>query len=126
MGLLIILGNQPNFRLCQLLQKNLIKKDAKSIITLGLLFGAMPCLPLVGILSYISIISKSVLTSLLFMLSFGLGTLVSPLLILSVAAGSVPRLVERYERLSFLFKLLSGLIIMMLGLQEVARFFMIG
>ena len=126
LGLLIILGNQPNFRLCKLLQKNLIKKDTKSIIGLGLLFGAMPCLPLVGILSYIGIISKSVLTSLFFMLSFGLGTLVSPLLILSVAAGSVPRLVKRYERISFLFKLLCGLIIMMLGLQVLVRFFMIG
>ena len=123
LGLLIILGIQPNLRLCKLWEEKFIKKDTKSIITLGILFGITPCLPLVGILSYISIVSKSIITSLLYMLSFGIGTLVSPLLLLSLVAGSIPQLLKAHSKLSNLFKILCGLIIMTLGFQILIRIF---
>jgi len=123
LGFLIILGTKANFKFCRLLEDKLIKKDTKSIITLGILFGITPCLPLVGILSYISIVSKSIVTSLIYMLSFGMGTLLSPLLLLSIAAGSLPQLLKEHAKLSNLFKILCGLIIMVFGFQILIRIF---
>ena len=122
LGLLIILGIQPNLRLCKLWEEKFIKKDTKSIVTLGILYGVAPCFPLLGILSYVILISKSPLISSFYMFCFGMGTIVSPLFLLSVLAGTVPRLLIRQQKMFYLFRILCGLIIVALGLQILCRF----
>ncbi|MFH1201957.1 MAG: sulfite exporter TauE/SafE family protein [Candidatus Omnitrophota bacterium] len=124
LGLLIIIKDKTDIRACRFLNQRLIKNDTKSVIISGILFGISPCLPLIGIISYVSLISKTILVSVILMFCFGLGTLLSPLLLLSIVAGAVPKLFKNQERFFNLFKILCGLIIVGLGLKMLLSVFL--
>ncbi len=108
----------------QVLQKNILEQDKKSLVMLGLIIGFLPCAPLLAILSYVGLISKSWLSSLFYSLSFGLGTFISPLLLLTVLAGAIPLLLPEKEALySRLLSILCGCVIIFLGIQLISRAF---
>ncbi|HOX54754.1 MAG: sulfite exporter TauE/SafE family protein [Candidatus Omnitrophica bacterium] len=116
-GLLIILGKEPRFKLCRLLRKNLIENDAKSIFIFGLVIGISPCAPLIGVLSYIGMVSFSWVKGLLLSLSFGLGTVISPLIFLVVFSSFINKLFKDKERFFIIFQKICGFILCFLGLQ---------
>jgi sulfite exporter TauE/SafE len=123
-GLLMILGKRPEFKSCRVLEKKFLEEDKKTIITLGLVVGLIPCAPLLAVLSYIGLVSKTWMNSLLYSLSFGLGTLVSPLILLALLAGLIPRwLKDKNSVYNHLFNFVCGLIIVILGARLLIRAF---
>jgi sulfite exporter TauE/SafE len=122
-GLFLALGKKVEFSFWRFLHKNILERDKKSIITLGLIIGFLPCVPLLAILSYIGLISSSWLSSLLYSLSFGLGTLISPLLVLTIFVGLIPRFLEKNTIYYSVFSFICGLIIIFLGIQLIIKIF---
>lgn len=119
-GLLMVLGRRLELRVCHFLQRNLLERDKKSIIILGVIVGLFPCLPLLAVLSYIGLVSASWHISLFYGLCFGIGTIISPLILLVVIVGIIPgHLTDKgYQRW---FNLICGIIIIILGLQLIMR-----
>jgi sulfite exporter TauE/SafE len=132
-GLFVCFGKQlelsckclmPQFaeKLSFFLQSDILEKDVKSAIVLGLIIGLLPCAPLLAVLSYIGLISKSWVSSFWFSFSFGAGTFMSPLILLSIFAGWVPEFLKE-KRANYLriFSFFCGLIIIFLGIQLIGR-----
>ncbi len=123
-GLFMVFGKKLEFNFWQSLYKNLLERDKKSIFTVGLIIGLLPCAPLLSILSYVGLISRTWLSSLLYSLSFGIGTFVSPLIMLTILAGIIPRIfLEKKAIYSSIFSLICGLTIIFLGIQLILRAF---
>jgi len=124
MGVFTALGKRLEFRTWQFWQKKLIEQDKKSMVMLGLIIGFLPCAPLLAILSYIGLIAKHWFSSLLYSLAFGIGTFVSPLILLVMLAGLIPKFfLNKKEIYSRYFSFICGLIIIFLGLQLFRRAF---
>lgn len=121
-GVLVMLGNAPQNQLCQRMHSFFLKKDAKTVIILGLVIGILPCAPLISILSYIGLMAKSWLNALLLGFSFGLGTTFSPLLILAAASGSISKFAAN-NKFYRIFYVSCGAIIIFLGFQLMRRAF---
>ncbi len=124
LGVLMISGKAANIIPCFFLHRHLLEKDNKSIIILGLIMGILPCAPLVSMLTYAGLISRNGFENLLYIFSFGLGTIVSPLLILAGLTGLLPKLWNNtkagYEKA---FNVVCGLIMAILGLQLIIKVF---
>jgi len=124
-GLLIILGRRWDFGACAFLNKKILEHDKKSIAMLGIIIGLLPCGPLLAILSYIGLVSNSWASSIFYSLSFGIGTFLSPLLLLTLAAGFIARLFKNKEILfQRIISIVCGLIIIFLGGQLIYRGFL--
>ena len=119
-GMLMIAGNRFEYKACCFLQKKILGHDKKSIIILGLIMGLLPCAPLIAIISYSGLVSRSWLQSLFYTFFFGLGTFVSPLVLLTFLSGLIGRWMngKRYYRV---FNSICGLIIVFLGVQLLTR-----
>lgn len=115
-GALMAIDKNANFKFCGFLREHILARDKKSIITLGLIAGLLPCAPLLAVFSYIVLVSRSYPETLFYSFSFGIGTFVSPLIFLVIAAGFIPKYLigSKYERL---FSLICGLVIIFLGIQ---------
>jgi len=101
---------------------NLIERDKKSLFTLGLIAGFSPCAPLLGVLSYIAFVSKSFGASLLYGVSFGAGTCLSPLILLAGMAGFISRIGTRAkESYGRILRVLCALVLLALGAQLILR-----
>jgi sulfite exporter TauE/SafE len=123
-GLLIAGGGKFHFNPCRFLQKDFLENDKKSIVLLGLIIGFLPCLPLFAILTYVGFVSKTWLDSLLYSFYFGLGTFLSPLILLAGFAGVIPKFLSRGKVIyAKIFRIICGLIIMVLGIQLFMRVF---
>jgi len=120
LGILMALGKKIQNRPWNILQKHITKYDKKSIFLLGVIIGFLPCAPLIFIFSYAVVVSKTLPETLLYTLSFGLGTFLSPLLLLSIAVGVFPRWLKE-EKLRQVFSLICGVIIVFLGVQLIIR-----
>lgn len=117
-GLLIMLGKNPNHKFCSKMQGFFLKRDSKTVIILGLVMGILPCAPLISVTSYIGLIAKDWTDGLLYALCFGLGTVASPLFVLVMAAGLLTKIKPAVYRA---FNFICGLIIVFLGLQLIRR-----
>jgi ABC-type nickel/cobalt efflux system permease component RcnA len=123
-GLFLAFGKRLELKFCQSWHKNLLERDKKSIFTAGLIIGLLPCAPLLAILSYIGLVSRTWLFSLLYSLSFGIGTFVSPLILLTVLAALIPRMfLEKKPIYYSIFSFICGLTIIFLGVQLILRAF---
>ncbi|MBP7216566.1 MAG: sulfite exporter TauE/SafE family protein [Candidatus Omnitrophica bacterium] len=120
-GALIALGKAVSFKICQRAQDTLLRNDLKTIVVLGVITGIAPCAPLISIISYVGITAKHWLHSLVYSLAFGIGTAVSPLLFLVVVAGIIPGLIKNQERFQRIFNLVSGAVIILLGVLLLRR-----
>jgi sulfite exporter TauE/SafE len=117
-GILMLIGIGPSDNLCGRLQKNLLTHDKISPVAMGAIIGLLPCGPLVALFSYIGLTSKTWLQSLTFSLAFGLGTAISPLLLLALFAGFIPKFIAKNKfRYALLLRIVSGEIICILGIQ---------
>jgi len=123
-GILTILGRPLRFIPGRFLQKNIIERDQKSIVMFGLVTGLLPCAPLLAVISYVGLISKHASQALLYSLFFGIGTFVSPLILLVILAGYIPHFLPDKKRLlGRIFNFICGLLIVALGLQLIMRVF---
>ncbi len=89
LGILIMLGKSDKLH-CRLPFKKVKARGLGEMILLGIMVGFAPCLPLLGVLAYIAFNAQNILQGGLLGLSFGAGTLFSPLVLFGpiVAAAS--------------------------------------
>jgi sulfite exporter TauE/SafE len=116
LGFLVAIGKSWEHGFCRLAQDFFLKKDGKTVIALGFVIGIIPCAPLISTVSYIGLVAKNIWQSLIFSIIFGLGTVVSPLFVLVVFAGLIPKFI-REEKFIRIFNLVCGLVIIFLGLR---------
>ncbi len=114
-GFLLILGKH-RLNICPGLGKLLTRHNLKTVFILGLLMGIIPCGPLMAVFAYIFIKATNLISSVLLTLAFGLGTTISPMLVLGAFSGFIPQKIPKTKFLKVL-KIFAGLILMFWGLQ---------
>jgi Cytochrome C biogenesis protein transmembrane region len=95
------------------------KGNIRNVGILGLLIGVSPCLPLLGILNYVIIIARAPSEAIFLTLIFGLGTIISPLPLAMMLSGKAASYLTKNSRLALIVRLLSGGIILLLGINIV-------
>lgn len=122
LGVLIFIGRDSGSKLCARLNEGFIQRDRKSLATLGILVGILPCVPLMGVLSYITMISTRLSDGIFMSAAFSLGTLVSPLIFLGALVGLIPRLRSlQQEKNIIIYHRVCAIILIILGLHIIIR-----
>ncbi|MCF7873166.1 MAG: sulfite exporter TauE/SafE family protein [Candidatus Omnitrophica bacterium] len=103
--------DNPN-RICQIIHK----KNIKNIAIMGFLVGFSPCLPLFGILNYIAIISNNPAQTAIYSIIFGIGTTISPLLLIIVFTAKISEIFSKNKKINKIIKIIGGLTLIILGL----------
>lgn len=116
-GILILLGKNINLPICETLRKYTVENDIRSSIVLGIIIGLLPCTPLLGILVYISLISKDLWQGALLGLSFGVGTIISPLIIFGILVSSLPKIIIKSPKILDIFKKTCGFLLFLFGVH---------
>ena len=116
-GILILMGKNPNLHLCQILRKYTDEDDIGNTIILGIIVGLLPCTPLLGILVYISLVSKDLWQGALLGLSFGVGTMISPLIIFGIVVSSLPKKIIKNPKTFEIFTKACGFLLFLFGVQ---------
>ncbi|MGB4520588.1 MAG: sulfite exporter TauE/SafE family protein, partial [Candidatus Omnitrophota bacterium] len=116
LGFFICLGKNIKLKFFQ--------KDKQNIFIIGLVIGLLPCAPLLVMLSYIGLISKSWPQALLYSTAFGIGTVFSPLLLLVIMASFFNRILKNLKEVYCrVFNFLCGLVMMLLGIHLIMQAF---
>jgi len=84
---------------------------------LGLFAGILPCLPLLGVLTFTALYAHDLWQGAFYGLAFGAGKLFSPLIVLGMLAGSAPALLSRYGRVFGYFTKLCGIVLIFIGIS---------
>jgi len=121
LGVLITAGKDFEIPLCNLLRKHIIERGMRGIILLGLLVGFSPCAPLAGILTFIILQAKSGIEGFLYGSVFGLGTILSPVLLLGTLAGATTSYLKKFHTLSNIISRACGVLLVIWGLQILLR-----
>jgi len=94
---------------------NLAFSPTTHLFIMGMAFATIPCPPMVIVLLY-SLQMPSVISSSILMALFGIGTAVSPLVIISALAGWFSKKIKaEVPQYRMLFQRLSGMILILLG-----------
>ncbi len=97
------------------LSQRLAFNPTTHMFIMGIVFAAIPCPPMGGILLY-SLQMPSVISSSILMAIFGIGTVVSPLIIICSVAGWFSKKIKgEAPQYRMLFQRLSGMILILLG-----------
>lgn len=89
-GTLMLGGRRFNNPFCAYLQRETLDNKAGSLVMLGVIVALAPCLPLLAVLTEIMFLAEKFYQGWLYGLAFGLGTLISPLLLLGVIVPKLP------------------------------------
>ncbi|MCI2425818.1 sulfite exporter TauE/SafE family protein [Candidatus Acetothermia bacterium] len=82
---------------------------------LGFFAGILPCLPLLGVLTFTALYAQDLWQGASYGLAFGAGKFFSPLILLGMLAGSASALLSRYGRAFSYFTKLCGVILILIG-----------
>ena len=115
LGLLIIFGKKLNMGFCRFLNKYAVEGPVASMVILGLLVGLSPCLPLIGILIEIALLSERILIGALYGFTFGIGTVLSPLLLLGALAPVLPGRLLQSDVANRIFNSVCGVLLVLVG-----------
>jgi len=119
-GAAMAFDRTSRLKLPMFLEKVFLRSDLKNPVVFGLVFGLLPCLPLVAILTYVGLVAKTWQQALVYTFSFGLGTFLSLLLLVSAAGSFISNMLKR-EKQRRLLRIISGTILAALGLHIVWR-----
>ncbi len=115
LGLTVFFDKGRNHKFCEFFKQNFTQGYNRGPIILGILLGILPCSPLLGVLFFIALISKNYFQSSLYAFSFGLGSLFSPLLILAIFAGVLPKWLKDRQKIYLIFQRICGILLCYLG-----------
>ena len=120
-GMIILVGRNPtidSIRLCRVMSRNVLKRNALFMALLGFLVGITPFCPVFfGVLNYIAFGLESVGLGALYAFIFGLGSaLITPFLAIGPAVGATSKLFTSPARLR-LFRRASGVMLLILGVS---------
>lgn len=121
LGIIIVIGRSAHLHFCLPFKKIDSETGVKEMILLGLMVGFAPCLPLLGVLAYIAFNSQNFLQGVFLGLTFGAGTLISPLILFGLLTGETARLLLKRPLVYKIFSRICGLILMYLGISMVIR-----
>jgi len=125
LGLFYLLNINQNFilssPLCTFLRAKLAEKSKFNMILFGLLIGFSPCAPLLAVLTYIAATAKDSLWGLLGGFSFGLGTLVTPLIPLGTLAGFINDKIKKFPWAILIIRALSAAILIYFGVRLILK-----
>ncbi|TRZ48051.1 MAG: sulfite exporter TauE/SafE family protein [Dehalococcoidia bacterium] len=122
LGTMVFIGLHTKFKACNVLGQTVIRHDFKSLMMLGILVGLLPCVPLIGVLSYITMVATHYAHGILMGAAFGLGTIVSPLVFASIIAGAVPGLkIFHNSNRIIMFQRICGIVLIVLGSHIVIK-----
>jgi sulfite exporter TauE/SafE len=117
-GILLVFKFSPKLSIFEVVKDKFLKKDLKNSIILGFVYGLIPCAPFLAVLSYIGLYSKSFIESMFFAFVFGLGTLFSPLILVSLINGKITTAIKNnLAKYEIIIRLPSAVIIIYLGVQ---------
>ena len=120
LGVLILLGEELRVPTPHFLTRHKLDDSSMSLMALGFLVGITPCGPLLGILTYIALSVKSPLSGAFHAFCFGLGaSIITPITLVGVAAGVVPRLIFKSPRIYEMFKRSCGALLILLGAKQI-------
>ncbi len=91
--------------------------NIRNVGVVGFLVGLSPCLPLLGILNYIVLVSHSAFEAAGLTLVFGLGTIFSPVVLLIMVSGKFAHWIDQNKKWSKIFSLLCGTLLIGFGLR---------
>lgn len=123
LGIIMVTGKLNELKIGRFFSFKPADDYIKTGFFMGLILGSMPCLPLFTVMFYIAIVSKSVLDALAYSLTFGLGTLMSPLLLLSAGAGFLPKFLCSNKWYPKFISMACGVIMVFLGAELIWRLF---
>ncbi|MDI6758164.1 MAG: sulfite exporter TauE/SafE family protein [Candidatus Omnitrophota bacterium] len=120
-GLFYLLNINQNFILsnpfCNFLRAEIVRKSKFNMMLFGLLIGFSPCTPLLAILTYIAATTKDSLWGLLAGFSFGLGTLITPLIPLGTLIGFVVDKIKKSSVVFIIARIISAIILIYFGIR---------
>ncbi|MDD5060008.1 MAG: sulfite exporter TauE/SafE family protein [Candidatus Omnitrophica bacterium] len=117
-GILTLIYRDPlKNKYCSFLSSGHLKNAG----LLGLLAGFSPCLPLLGILNYIIIISHSPVEGIIYAFAFGLGTVISPVILLVALSGKLSQFLSSNQKAKNLIKVICGLVLILLGARIILK-----
>ncbi|MFA5118072.1 MAG: sulfite exporter TauE/SafE family protein [Candidatus Omnitrophota bacterium] len=89
---------------------------------LGLIFGALPCAPLLSVLSYIFLLAQNLIQAVIYCFSFSMGTFFSALLLMVVGAGIFNQLFSKKPQLyRKIIGIISGGIFIGIGINFILQ-----
>ena len=115
LGLIIMVAGNFDSPVCGYLSRSFIKDPTTGMILLGLIVGVSPCLPLIGIMAEIAIFSANIFVGALYGLAFGIGTVISPMLLLGALAPVLPAGLLKKETSLKIFNFICGALMVMAG-----------
>jgi len=92
---------------------------ARNVGVLGFLVGFSPCLPLLGILNYVILISQNPFQAVLLTLVFGLGTVFSPIILLIMFSAKFADIFSKSEKIKLIFQIICGIVLIAFGAKVV-------
>ncbi|MDD5491879.1 MAG: sulfite exporter TauE/SafE family protein [bacterium] len=116
LGALIMIGRGISVRYCDRFIKYFIDKNHKSMFILGILLGFAPCLPLIGILTYIAVKSTSPWQGLMYAGCFGLGNIIIVLLLGGFSSSLLARYRQNLDRGRKILGQACGLFLILWGI----------
>jgi sulfite exporter TauE/SafE len=116
-GILTVIKEPQGNKYCLFLSQGNLKNAG----ILGLLAGFSPCLPLLGILNYIILISRSPLEGLFYAFIFGLGTTISPVILMVGLSGKIAGSFSQNNKIKKFIRISSSLILVYLGLRIITQ-----
>ncbi|MFA5275880.1 MAG: sulfite exporter TauE/SafE family protein [Candidatus Omnitrophota bacterium] len=120
-GIITIISKDPlKSRYCAFLYKGNLRNAG----VLGFLAGLSPCLPLLGILNYIIVISRTPLEGVSYAFVFGLGTAISPVIFLIGLSGKLAGALSLNQKIKQAIKVVSSLVLMLLGANIILKVFL--
>ncbi|PIV57189.1 hypothetical protein COY52_10225 [Candidatus Desantisbacteria bacterium CG_4_10_14_0_8_um_filter_48_22] len=120
-GVLIILGKNFQSPFCRILREHTIEKGMRGTIILGFLTGLSPCAPLMGALAMIILEAKNGLQGMAFGAAFGLGTMLSPVLLFGTLAGGASSYLLKFKRASDIAGRACGALLALWGVLILLR-----
>ncbi|MFH0795543.1 MAG: sulfite exporter TauE/SafE family protein [Candidatus Omnitrophota bacterium] len=115
LSVLIMVGKFSRHRFCRVWEKHLARRQEPGIMALGLIFGLLPCVPLLSLLTYIAFMVKDPWLGMVCTLFFSLGNAI-PLLLVGTVTG-VGSLSFRYAKVDSFLRLTGGGIILIWGIR---------
>ena len=111
LGISIIFMGKKHSSICKFINSG----QVKNIGVIGLLIGLSPCLPLIGIADYVALIAKSNIEVLICAIVFGIGTIISPVILFVLIASGISQKIVNNEKRIFIAKLVCGIFLVFLG-----------
>jgi len=112
-GIIIISGKLRSFKVCKIFERH----NFKSAFSLGFVLGIVPCVPLMGIFIYMILKTSSIFEGFIYGLSFGIGTFISPIIIIAGFAGSISDKILKNEKAIKIIQIVSGIIILFFSIR---------